>query len=198
MRLSRLGGLLILGSSVVLVAAVVAAVFGGSVSVRGSEPGGWALTAAVVLLSVGSWLVAIGGFGAGPARVARIGLGLMGGGLLSVLATSDVSVSSMLVVVYLLGGLVFAFGTLVAAVGLIGMPGRPRRTGWTFVGGLSFALIAAGMASWLRSPDGSAWFAVPQVAGALALVGAVALVAGIAGVGLLAIEQRESMAAVGP
>src|SRR4029078_8080137 len=101
-----------------------------------------------------------------------------------VCAWSDVSSRTSFSCVYLLGGLVFAFGTLVAAVGLIGMPGRPRRTGWTFVGGLSFALIAAGMVSWPLSPDGSAWFAVPQVAGALALVGAVALVAGIAGVGL--------------
>jgi len=102
MRLSRLGGLLILGSCGLLVVAVVAALFGGSVSVRGSEPGGWALTAAMMLLGVGSGLLALGGFGAQRARVARVGLGLVAVGLLSTLATSNVSVSSMLVVAKLL------------------------------------------------------------------------------------------------
>jgi hypothetical protein len=175
---------------------VVAALLGGSVSVRGAEPGGWALTAAMVTLSVGSGLLALGGFEARRARVARLGLLLVAGGLLSTLATANVSVSSMLVIVYLLGGAVFALGILVTAIGMIGAPGRPRRTGLTFVGGLALAAVAGGIASWLRSPDGSAVFVAQAIAAALALVAAGALIAGIAGVGLLALERREPATAI--
>jgi len=196
MRLSRLGGLLILGSCGLLVVAVVAALFGGSVSVRGSEPGGWALTAAMMLLGVGSGLLALGGFGAQRARVARVGLGLVAVGLLSTLATSNVSVSSMLVVVYLLGGVVFALGILVTAIGMVGTPGGPRRTGLIFIGGLALAAAAGGAANVLRSPDGSAWFAAQVVAAILALVAAGALIAGIGGVGLLALGRANATPAV--
>jgi hypothetical protein len=190
MRLSRLGGLLILGSCALLAMTVVAALLGGSVSVRGAEPGGWALTAAMVLLSVGAALIALGGFEAHRARVARVGLGLVAGGLLSTLATSNVSVSSMLVLVYLLGGAVFALGILVTAIGMVGTPGHPRRTGLTFIGGLALAAAAGGTANLLRSPDGSAVFGGLAIAAVLAVVAAVALIAGIGGLGLLALERR--------
>ena len=196
MRLARLGGLLILGSCVLLALTVVAAVLGGSVSVRGAEPGGWALTAAMAMLGVGSGLLALGGFEARRARIARLGLLLVACGLLSTLATADVPVSSLLVIVYLLGGAVFALGILVTAIGMIGTPGRPRRTGLTFIGGLTFAAVAGGSASWLRSPDGSALVVVQAVAAALALVAACALIVGIAGIGLLALERRDPTAAV--
>lgn len=196
MRLSRLGGLLILGSCVLLALTVVAALFGGSVSVRGAEPGGWALTAAMVLLGVGSGLIALGGFEARRARIARLGLILVAGGLLTTLATSNASVSSMLVIVYLLGGAVFALGILVTAIGMIGAPGGPRRTGLVFIGGLALAAAAGGIANYLRSPDGSAWFAAQAVAAVLALVAAGALIFGIAGIGLLALERRDPTTAV--
>jgi hypothetical protein len=196
MQFSRLGGLLILGSCGLLVVAVVAALLGGSVSVGGAEPGGWALTAAMVLLGVGSGLLAVSGFGSQRARVTRVGLGLVAGGLLTTLATSNVSVSSLLVIVYLLGGVVFALGILVTAIGMLRTPGGPRRTGLIFIGGLALAAAAGGIASWLRSPDGSAWFAAQLVAGALALVAAAALIVGIAGVGVLALERHEPTTAV--
>jgi hypothetical protein len=188
METGRVGGWLTLfGCTLLLVAGVVAA-SGGAVSVGGDGLGGTVVTAAFALLAVGAGLLAASATPSLRSRSTRVGLALVSGGMIATVATSHVSVSSMLVVVYLVGGLVSMIGLVVMALGLLGSSGAARWIAITFLGGLALAIAALWLSNAAVSPDGPPSTAVQMIAAVLAVVGAAAMTGAVAGLGVLGVR----------
>ena len=178
MRAGFIGGLLIIGACLLVVVTAAIAAAGGQVSVQGAGPGSFTLTTALALLAVGAFLLGVGGSRQLNGRFARFGLILSGIGLTATLSTANVSVSSMLVLVFLIGGLVAWIGVIVTAIAVLATPGRPRQAGLIFVAGLLIAAAAGG----LNNVVGSA------IAGPIALVGGGAVLLGIGAIGMLGVR----------
>jgi hypothetical protein len=178
MRAGFIGGLLIIGACLLVVVTAAIAAAGGQVSVQGAGPGSFTLTTALALLAVGAFLLGLGGRRPLNGRFARFGLILSGIGLTATLSTANVSVSSMLVLVFLIGGLVAWIGVIVTAIAVLATPGRPRQAGLIFVAGLLIAAAAGG----LNNVVGSA------IAGPIALVGGGAVLLGIGAIGMLGVR----------
>jgi hypothetical protein len=190
MRASLVGGTLIVGAALLLALTLIVALGGGSVSVRGVGPGSLTLTAALLLLGAGSAVLAVDGSAPLDGRTVRVGFALIAFGVSASVATASVSTSSSLIYLFLLGSFATWGGTMVAAIGLLRAPGRPRWVGLTFVAGVLVALVAAGIAN-----DPGVAFgpeALPrQVVAVVATVAAALMLVGVAGVGLLAIRGGE-------
>ena len=185
MRTGFIGGLLVIGACLLIVVTAAIGAAGGQVSVQGAGPGSFTLTAALAMLAVGAFLLGIGG--APPLnRFARFGLVLSGIGLTATLSTASVSVSSMLVFVFLIGGLVAWIGVVITGLAALATPGEPRRAGLIFVAGV---LIAAAAGA-LNNVVGA------TIAGPIALVGGAAVLAGIASIGLLGVRAGQAQAPV--
>jgi hypothetical protein len=184
MRTGFIGGLLVIGACLLIVVTAAIAASGGQVSVEGAGPGSLTLTVAIAMLAVGALLIGLGG--SRPLnRFARLGLVLSGIGLTATLSTANVSVSSMLVLVFLLGGLVAWIGVIMTGLAVLATPGRPRQAGLIFVAGL---LIAAAAGA-LNNVVGSA------IAGPIALLGGAVILLGIGAIGLLAVRSGQASAA---
>ncbi len=185
LRSGFIGGLLVIGACLLNVVTAVIAAVGGSVSIAGTGPGSLTLTVALVMLAVGALLIGLGG--SRPLnRFARLGLVLSGIGLTATLSTSTVSVSSVLVFVFLIGGLVAWIGVIMTALAVLATPGRPRQAGLIFVAGLLIA-IAAGA---LNNVVGA------TIAGPIALLGGAVILLGIGAIGLLGVRSGQASAAV--
>jgi hypothetical protein len=185
MRIGFIGGLLIIGACLLNVVTAAIAAVGGSVSIGGSGPGSLTLTVALAMLAVGALLLGLGG--SRPLnRFARLGLVLSGIGLTATLSTATASVSSMLVFVFLIGGLVAWIGVIMTGVAVLATPGRPRQAGLIFVAGVLIASVAGG----LNNVVGA------TIAGPIALVGGAVILAGIGAIGLLGVRARQAHAPV--
>jgi hypothetical protein len=197
MSLSRIGGVLVIAAAALLAVTLVIALGGGSVSVRGDGPGSLTLTAALVLLGAGLLVLAIVGPPPLDGAVVRAGFAVVALGGAAELATANVSASSALVYVFLLGGLAVLAGAIVSGVGLLRSPGRPRLVGLTFIAGVLLAFVAGAVAN-----DPGVAFST-DTAGlrtAMSVVAAVAaglMLVGLAGIGVLAFlgEPRPAAAA---
>ena len=190
MRVSVVGGLMVIGAAVLLAVTVGIALLGGSASIRGAGAGSLTLTVGALCLGLGSGLLAFAGAPPLDGRIVRTGLALVALGLATNIATADVATESVLVYAYLLGGLAAWVGTIVVAIGLLLAPGRPRLVGLTFVAGVLVALVAGMIAN---DPGvGLAANGAPprEVLGLVATVGGGLMLAGVAGVGLLAVRTR--------
>jgi hypothetical protein len=185
--LRTIGGGLVITAALLLLATVGIALGGGSVSIMGAGPGSIVFTLALVALAVGGVCLAIGGPAPFNGLVARIGLGLIAIGVATSIATSGVSPSSLLVLVFLAGSAAVGLGGIVIALALLRSPGRPRLVGLLFVAGVGLAIVAGGIANdpgVAFAPD-MAW--LRQVLSLLAVVAAGMMLAGIAGLGALAL-----------
>jgi hypothetical protein len=178
MRTGYIGGLLVIGACLLIVVTAAIGAAGGQVSVQGAGPGSLTLTAALAMLAVGALLIGVGGSRPLNGRFARLGLVLSGIGLTATLSTASASASSMLVFVFLIGGLVAWIGVIITGLAVLATPGAPRRAGLTFGAGL---LIAAAAGA-LNNVVG------PTMAGPIALVGGAVVLAGIASIGLLGVR----------
>jgi hypothetical protein len=190
MRVSVVGGLMVIGAAMLLALTVGIALLGGSASIRGAGAGSLTLTAGALLLGLGSGLLAIAGIPPLDGRIVRAGLALVALGIATNIATSDASASSVLVYAYLFGGLAAWLGTILAAIGLLRAPGRPRLVGLTFVGGVVVALVAGVIANEPGTGLAVDGAISRQVLGLVATAGAGLMLAGLAGVGLLAVRPR--------
>jgi hypothetical protein len=185
MRFGRIGGLLILASCGLLLGSGALALAGNSVSVGGDGAGGVAATLAVVLFALGAASLAVAGPATGLGRLGRVGLAIAAVGVVAVVSTAHVGASSMLVVVYLLGGALNALGVLLAAVSLLATPGRPRAVGLTFLVGLALVAVAAVVSSIVLQPGQPAVDAVRLLATGLGVAGAIVLIVGLGRLGWL-------------
>ena len=186
MRSEFIGGLLVIASCLLIVVTAAIAAAGGSVSVQGSGPGSLTLTAGLAMLAVGGFLIGIGGSRPLNGRFARLGLVLSGIGLSATLATANASASSLLIFVFLLGGLLAWIGVIMTALAVLATPGRPRRAGLLFVAGLLIAMAAAALNNIVGA----------MIAGPIALIGGGAILAGIGAIGLLGVRGAQAQAAV--
>jgi hypothetical protein len=188
MRIGTVGGALVVSGSLLLGLSGVIATAGGSVSVAGSSLGGAVVTAALALLAAGAALLGLTGEGGLRSRSVRAGLGLMAVGIASTLATSGVSASSMLVVVFLLGGMVALVGGVVTSLALLREAGRPRHVALTFLAGLVLAGAAALLTNAAVASDATQASLLRAAAQILALGGGGAMVIAVAAIGLLGIR----------
>jgi hypothetical protein len=186
MRTGFIGGLLVIGGCLLIVVTAAIAAGGGQVSVQGAGPGSLTLTVAMVMLAVGALLVGVGGSRPLNGRFARLGLVLSGIGLTATLATAKASASSLLIFVFLIGGLLAWIGVIMTAIAVLATPGRPRQAGLLFVAGLLIAMAAAALNNIVG----------PTIAGPIALVAAAAILLGIGAIGLLGVRGGQASAAV--
>jgi hypothetical protein len=187
MPLSRIAGALVVGAAALLAVTLVIAIGGGSVSVRGDGPGSLTLTAALLLLGAGLLILAIVGPLPFDGRIVRTGFALVVAGGAAELATANVSPSSALVYVFLLGGLAVLVGAAVTGVGLLRSPGRTRWVGLTFVAGILLAVAAGFVANdpgVAFSADANGLRAAMGLLAAAAAAGLMLI--GLAGIGVLA------------
>jgi len=170
-----IGGLLVIGSSILLAISAAIGASGGSVSVQGAGAGGLTVTAALLLLGLGAAVLSVGGPAPLNGRLVRLGLGLIAIGLLATLTTATQPSDSVLIYAFLAGGAVSGIGALIAALALLASPGRPRIAGSLFAGGLLVAMAGGA----LNNSVGA------TVAAPIALVGGVLMLLGLASIGLL-------------
>ena len=154
----------------------------------GSSLGGAVVTAALALLASGAALLGLTGEGRLRSRSVRAGLGLMAVGIASTLATSAVSASSLLVVVFLLGGLVALAGGVITSIALLREAGRPRHIALTFLAGLALAGAAGVLTNAAVVSDATRSGPLQAAAQVLALGGGGAIVIAVAAIGLLGIR----------
>jgi hypothetical protein len=187
MRASVVGGALIIGAALCLALSLIIALGGSSVSVRGIGPGSLTLTAALLFLGAGSAVLAVDGSAPLDGRTVRVGFALIAFGVSASVATANVSTSSMLIYLFLLGSFATWGGTLIVAIGLLRALGRPRWVGLTFVAGVLVAILSGSVANDPGVGFGSE--ALPrQAVAVVATVAAALMLLGVAGVGLLAIR----------
>ena len=196
MRIASIGGLLVTVSSVLFLAAVLVGVSGGSVSVAGAGPGGLLVTVGLAMLAGGATMLCVTGPGALRGRVPRVGLGLIGIGIAANLATSNVSASSMLVLVFLVGGMVAGLGAVITMLGLLETNGRPRRIALTFLGGLVLAGAAGALINVGVDGSGVLTSIARVLTTGLALAGGVAMAVALAGVGVHGMRPNDPIASV--
>lgn len=196
MRIASIGGLLVTLASVLFLAAVLVGVSGGSVSVAGAGPGGLLVTVGLAMLAGGATILCVTGPGALRGRVPRVGLGLIGIGIAANLATSNVSASSMLVLVFLAGGMVAGLGAVITMLGLLETNGRPRRIALTFLGGLVLAGAAGALINVGVDGSGVLTSIARVLTTGLALAGGVAMAVALAGVGVHGMRPNDPIASV--
>jgi hypothetical protein len=155
------------------------------------------VSAAPVLLAVGTLVLGLTGPKPLDGRSIRIGLGMLGAGILCFLAANVIpapdgmnNLQSWPHIIGLLGGiLATAVGVLVTGLALVRSPGPLRVAGMLLVAGLlllPFAVILSSMAM-----EGQPF----PIGGALEVLGFVGVCLGVAGIGALAIAGDRSTAA---
>lgn len=198
MRIGTAGGLLIIASSVMFAVAALVALTGGSVYVGWDSPGAVAVTVAVSLLAVGAGLVALAGPSRLRGRAVRGGLAIVAVGLISMIATSKVSASSMLVLVHVGGGLLSLVGVAVSSIGLAGSRGGRRAGGILLLGLILFAAagaVANAISAARLSGGGTEGPGLLGILGvALAVVGCATMAFGLASIGWLAVDRTPGAA----
>lgn len=199
MGFGRIGGLVLIGAWVVLVVTGVIALSGGSVGIGHGAVGSLTLAAALALLGSGVTIVGIAGPGPLTGRAVRIGLVILGVGLLSTLASSlmtanfagDPLESGPIVITLLVGVLAVLIGVLVVVPSLLRAGGRPRAVGSLLVAGLLFVVVG-GMLGAGTNPNPEP---LPVLGRALAVLGAIGIVLAGAGLGVIAARGDRSASA---
>jgi len=159
--------------------------------VSGEGIGGSLVTVALLLVALGSALLALRPPPGIRTRTARAGLALLPLGTAATVPVgiANVSASSMLVLVYIGGMLLLVIGVAAIALALLGSRGRARWVGTAFVSGLAMAIGAAAI--------GSATVDQPSpitqvIVGALTGLAGATIIAGVAGLGLLGLQSART------
>lgn len=200
MGFGRFGGLLVTGGWAVLVVTGAIAVGGGTVGIGNGAIGGLALALALALLGAGVVIVGIAGPRPLAGRAVRIGLVILGVGLLSTLASSAMTAgfagdpleSGPIVITLLGGGLAVLLGVLVTLPSLVRAGGRPRAVGSLFLAGL-LIVVLGGMLGAGTNPNPDP---LPEFGRALVVLGAIGIVLAGTGLGVLAFRGDRFASAV--
>ena len=188
MRFGPIGGLLVIAACLLLLATEAIAATGESVRVATTTPGGIVATSALILLAVGAAILGLSGGRPLDGGFVRGGLLLVAIGILTVIATSNVSASSLLVVVYLAGGLVNLIGAVTLGLALLRSSRRPRRLAYVFLAGLLLAAIGGGAANAASSDVALVAGFAKVVSPVLALIGSWVMLAAVTGLGFLGLR----------
>ena len=191
MRAGAVGGLLVVAACGLGLITEAVALAGGDVAVRGSSFGGVVVTVALILLAGGASILGLSGPRPLAGRLVRVGLVGFGLGIATVIATTDVPSSSMLVVVYLVGGLIAGIGAVCIALALLRSTGEPRRITIVFLAGLLLAAVGGGIANGATS-DNALFSRLAEILPTpIVLVGSWVMLAAVARFGLLGIREPE-------
>ena len=196
MGFGRIGGVFVVGGWVLFV--VTGAIFagGGAVRIGDGAIGGLALAASLALVGSGAAVLSIAGPRPLHGRAVRVGLGILAVGMLSSLASSAIAAGlaydpledGPFVILFLVGGLATIIGSPVTVLSLVRAGGRPRAVGSLFLAGLLLVILGGFLGAGTNpNPD-----PLPVIGRALAVLGAVVIVLGGTGVGVLAINGSRS------
>ena len=196
MGFGRIGGLLVVGGCVLFV--VTGAIFagGGAVRIGDGAIGGLSLAASLALVGSGAAVLSIAGPRPLHGRAVRVGLGILAVGMLSSLASSAIAAGlaydpledGPCVILFLVGGLATIIGSPVTVLSLVRGGGRPRAVGSLFLAGLLLVILGGFLGAGTNpNPD-----PLPVIGRALAVLGALVIVLGGTGVGVLAINGSRS------
>lgn len=190
MLVGRIGGMLIVGGCVLLAAAYATPATGPA---HGDDPSlrdAFAIlfNAALALLGSGAAVLSLAGTRPLSGRSVRVGLGMAGVGLLSLVVSSIIPIpagsNSLQSWPYIIAGavglLATGVGMLVTVGSLVRMPGPPRVVGRLLLCGLLLRPFAAILSNAWSDP------LLRSVAGVLEVVGFGALLLGLLGIGRLA------------
>lgn len=207
MRLGTIGGGLLVGSCLLLVVMCAIAAAGGSVGLGSSGSpavGGLVLLGAIGLAALGIGILALAGPAPLQGRGLRIGFGLLSVGLLSISASTliastlshDPLESGPVVILFFLGAPAILIGAPLTILALLFRPGRLRRLGLVFLGGLLLAIVTGMIRSGLSANGSVPWSPIDVLATATTLVGAGAMLFAVAQIGLTAMDGRADGTAV--
>jgi hypothetical protein len=195
MGFGRIGGVFVVGGWVPFV--VTGAIFagGGAVRIGDGAIGGLALAASLALVGSGAAVLSIAGPRPLHGRAVRVGLGILAVGLLSSLASSAMTagfagdpLENGPVILFLVGGLATVIGSPVTVLSLVRAGSRPRAVGSLFLAGLLLVILGGFLGAGTNpNPD-----PLPVIGRALAVLGALVIVLGGTGVGVLAINGSRS------
>ena len=196
MGFGRIGGVFVVGGWVLFV--VTGAIFagGGAVRIGDGAIGGLALAASLALVGSGAAVLSIAGPQPLHGRAVRVGLGILAVGMLSSLASSAIAAGlaydpledGPCVILFLVGGLATIIGSPVTVLSLVRGGGRPRAVGSLFLAGLLLVILGGFLGAGTNpNPD-----PLPVIGRALAVLGALVIVLGGTGVGVLAINGSRS------
>jgi len=196
MGFGRIGGVFVVGGWVLFV--VTGAIFagGGAVRIGDGAIGGLALAASLALVGSGAAVLSIAGPRPLHGRAVRVGLGILAVGMLSSLASSAIAAGlaydpledGPFVILFLVGGLATIIGSPVTVLSLVRAGGRPRAVGSLFLAGLLLVILGGLLGAGTNpNPD-----PLPVIGRALAVLGALVIVLGGTGVGVLAINGSRS------
>jgi len=196
MGFGRIGGVFVVGGWVLFV--VTGAIFagGGAVRIGDGAIGGLALAASLALVGSGAAVLSIAGPRPLHGRAVRVGLGILAVGMLSSLASSAIAAGltydpledGPFVILFLVGGLATIIGSPVTVLSLVRAGGRPRAVGSLFLAGLLLVILGGFLGAGTNpNPD-----PLPVIGRALAVLGALVIVLGGTGVGVLAINGSRS------
>lgn len=196
MGFGRIGGVFVVGGWVLFV--VTGAIFagGGAVRIGDGAIGGLALAASLALVGSGAAVLSIAGPRPLHGRAVRVGLGILAVGMLSSLASSAIAAGlaydpledGPCVILFLVGGLATIIGSPVTVLSLVRGGGRPRAVGSLFLAGLLLVILGGFLGAGTNpNPD-----PLPVIGRALAVLGALVIVLGGTGVGVLAINGSRS------
>ncbi len=192
MWLGRIGGTLVILGSVLCTLAAALIVVGAKGGL-----GSMALLivpAGIVPIGVGAAILAMAGPSPLDGRALRVGLAMLGIGIVSYLAANYLPVpagrnnlqSWPHVILAVVGVLAAFIGVLVTVASLVRVPGPLRTTGLLLLAGILLLPIAAVLSNSVTEPT------LPTIAAALEVIGFVAVFVGLAGIGVLAIAGDRS------
>jgi hypothetical protein len=196
MRLGTIGGLMIIGSSALLLVAGAIAVTGGSVGVGSRDLGGTVLVLALGLAGLGAGAIGLAGPDPMRGRWLRIGLTTLAVGIISLTGSAVVGAtmtydpleSLPAVVLLFLGGWTMLGGGIATAVGLLRAHQRPRTIGALFLVGLLLAAGAGILSNEVLTKTSADLTWLHALTTLVAIGGAGAMLASWAGVGFLVIS----------
>ena len=196
MGFGRIGGVFVVGGWVLFVVAGAIFAGGGAVRIGDGAIGGVALAASLALVGSGAAVLSIAGPRPLHGRAVRVGLGILAVGMLSSLASSAIAAGlaydpledGPFVILFLVGGLATIIGSPVTVLSLVRAGGRPRAVGSLFLAGLLLVILGGFLGAGTNpNPD-----PLPVIGRALAVLGALVIVLGGTGVGVLAINGSRS------
>jgi hypothetical protein len=196
MGFGRIGGMLVVGGCVLFVVTGAIFVVGGTLHIGDGEIGSLALAASLALVAFGAAVLSVTGPRPLNGRAVRVGLGILAVGLLSSLASSAIAAGltydpledGPFVILFLVGGLATIIGSPVTVLSLVRAGGRPRAVGSLFLAGLLLVILGGLLGAGTNpNPD-----PLPVIGRALAVLGALVIVLGGTGVGVLAINGSRS------
>lgn len=192
MWLGRIGGTLVILGSVLCTLAAALIVVGAEGGLRSMAL--LIVPAGIVPIGVGAAILAMAGPSPLDGRALRVGLAMLGIGIVSYLAANYLPVpagrnnlqSWPHVILAVVGVLAAFIGVLVTVASLVRVPGPLRTTGLLLLAGILLLPIAAVLSNSVTEPP------LATIGAALEVIGFAAVFVGLAGIGVLAIAGDRS------